>query len=206
MAAQTGSSRSRRSSVDRRRDARPAPAASRSGRGGRVAPGSATWASVRRPPGVSFDRGEPGLAVGDAARPGSPQRGRPRSPGRTGRRGPGRGSRRRSAGSRRPRRATSAGRHRRCRVSTGGRETDRRPVRSRAAAASRSRWFRGTTASSSPWASRTGPSIPGDRGRGADRRHDVAARPEVDPRGQPRERVGDRGPGSAAGRAGTSGA
>ena len=54
----------------------------------------------------------------------------------------------------------------------------------------------GTTPSSVPWTSRTGPRIARTAARRADRGDRVAARPQVDARRQPGERPGDRTPGS----------
>ena len=75
----------------------------------------------------------------------------------------------------------------------------------RAAAASRSMWLERHDLVGSPWASRTGPRVAGDRRGRADVGDDVAARPEVDPRRQPGQRDRRSRRGSAGGRAGTSG-
>ena len=102
-------------------------------------------------------------AAGVAARAGARRRDRPRV-GRDGRRrversvqGSERGTPRPCADSPRPRTARSAGRPATTSVSTGA-GAGARSRAARAAAASRSRWLGGTTASSSPWARRTGPS------------------------------------------------
>ena len=161
---------------------------------GRVAPGSATWARVRKPPGVSSTA--PNRASASGIRSAGGRRGE--SPAASGASGPPsaratkRATARRYSGElvqprvlaardqdgldRRP--GPPAGSDRRARPA--------RPLRSRAM------WAGGTTASSLAVGEQDRAAVAGDRVGGADLAHDVAARPEVDARRQPGERVGDR--------------
>ena len=136
--------------------------ASGSTRGGRVAPGSATLASVRRPPGVPLTASNGALDIRDPLGVGGLGAFGRRRPDRAARRRPASGNRPRRRGRPGPRTATSAGHPRR--PASRPRLPPGRPARAaRAAVARRSMWLGGTTVSSSPWASRTGPVVAGDR-------------------------------------------
>ena len=115
-------------------------------------------ASASRPA-VARWRSNAALAVGDPL--GRRRRPRPRRR-PSGSSGPPRAARQerrdRAAGSRGPRTATNAGRPATTRVSTGAGVRVAGRVAGPGGGASRSRWPTGTTVSSSPWASRTGPS------------------------------------------------
>ena len=144
---------------------------------------------------VRRDRRELGLAVGDpiGLRRGGDVAGRRR--GRAGRQATSPGTTPPRAGTRRTRTARSAGRPRR-RSSRAAPDRPRRGpsargARPRAAFARRSMCHGGTTTSSAPWASRTGPAISGDGIGRTDLADDVAAWPDVDVGREPGERVGD---------------
>ncbi len=131
---------------------------------GRVAPGRATWASVRKPPGVVLDRREPTPRRPGSARPASRRRSSPASSGvqRSAER-PGEEAARPPAG--RPGYSYSQ----ECwppgttSVSTGAASGSPRRAAARAAAARRARWPSGTTVSSVAVGEQDGPAIAGDR-------------------------------------------
>ena len=166
----------------------------RRGRPDRVAPGTATWASVRKPPGVVVDGREPGSRRRGCARPASAGRAGGLVRGQRPAEVPGQ-----EAGDGRAvgrvlvqPRVLAAGDDAASRPGRSSRSPVRRGPGARAARASRSRWPTGTTASS-----RRGPA---GSGRGSGRSPSVALMSattwprgrEVDPRRQPGERIGDR--------------
>ena len=172
-----------------------------------AAPGSGRRGSRRRTTRAS-DRKPPGSSSSAVSRSGSGRRSAgtaaataSASAGGADRRAPSRGTARPRRGTPRTRTASCAGRPRRAA------SRSRRPGRARPAGRGEpGQVADGTTRSSSPWMSRTGP---GDvaTARVAQTDRTVWPRgPEEDVRRQPGERPGERRRGSAAGRGGTSGA